>query len=105
VVLMEAMAMEIPTISTYVSGIPELIEDGQSGLLVKERDSVALADAIQRLLEDDKLRRRLGKNGRQKVIQEFNIYENGAQLAALFESHLNIDEQHYADRLSTVRYC
>jgi colanic acid/amylovoran biosynthesis glycosyltransferase len=105
VVLMEAMAMEIPTISTYVSGIPELIEDGQSGLLVKESDSVALADAIQRLLEDDKLRRRLGKNGRQKVIQEFNIYENGAQLAALFESHLNTDEQHYADRLSTVRYC
>jgi len=92
VVLMEAMAMEIPTISTCVSGIPELIEDGQSGLLVKEKDAVDLADAMQRLLEDNELRRRLGKNGRQKVIQEFNIYENVAQLAALFESHLNTNE-------------
>jgi colanic acid/amylovoran biosynthesis glycosyltransferase len=91
VVLMEAMAMEIPTISTCVSGIPELIEDGQSGLLVREKDAVDLADAMQRLLEDDELRGRLGKNGRQKVIQEFNIYENAAQLAALFGRYLNTD--------------
>lgn len=92
VVLMEAMAMEIPTISTYVSGIPELIKDGQSGLLVKEKDAVALADAIQRLLEDDELRRRLGKNGRHQVVQEFNIHKNAAQLAALFEKYVNADE-------------
>lgn len=91
VVLMEAMAMEIPTISTYVSGIPELIEDGQSGLLVREKDAVALADAIQRLLIDDELRRAIGKNGRQKVIQEFNIHENAAQLANLFKKYLNSD--------------
>jgi colanic acid/amylovoran biosynthesis glycosyltransferase len=92
VVLMEAMAMEIPTISTCVSGIPELIENGQSGLLVKEKDAVDLADAMQRLLENDELRRRLGRNGRQKVIQEFNIYENAAQLTALFGRYLNTDE-------------
>jgi colanic acid/amylovoran biosynthesis glycosyltransferase len=92
VVLMEAMAMEIPTISTYVSGIPELIEDGQSGLLVKEQDALALADAMQRLLKDDELRQRLGKNGRQKVIQEFNIHQNANQLVALFEKYLNTNE-------------
>jgi colanic acid/amylovoran biosynthesis glycosyltransferase len=91
VVLMESMAMEIPTISTYVSGIPELIEDGQSGLLVKEKDAVALADAMQRLLEDDELKQRLGKNGRQKVVREFNVYENAAQLATLFQRYLNTD--------------
>ncbi|MDY6866960.1 MAG: glycosyltransferase [Chloroflexota bacterium] len=88
VALMEAMAMELPVISTYVSGIPELIEDGQSGLLVEERDAVALADAIQRLLEDQKLRQDLGKGGRCKVSQEYNIFDNAAQLASLFEHHL-----------------
>jgi colanic acid/amylovoran biosynthesis glycosyltransferase len=91
VVLMEAMAMEIPTVSTCVSGIPELIEDGQSGLLVREKDAVALADAIQRLIEDDCLRQRLEKQGRQKIIQEFNIHENAAQLAGLFTEYLNTD--------------
>jgi len=91
VVLMEAMAMEIPTVSTYVSGIPELIEDGQTGLLVRERDAAALADAIQRLIEDGCLRQRLGKQGRQKIIHEFNIHKNAAQLATLFKEYLNID--------------
>jgi glycosyltransferase involved in cell wall biosynthesis len=86
--LMEAMAMEVATVSTYVSGIPELIEDGQSGLLVKERDVEALADALQRLLEDDELRTRLGKNGRQKVMEDFNIDQSAAQLATLFERYL-----------------
>jgi len=90
--LMEAMAMEIATVSTYVSGIPELIEDGHSGLLVKERDAEALADALQRLLEDDELRTRLGKNGRQKVIEEFDIDKSAAQLATLFERYLTQDQ-------------
>jgi colanic acid/amylovoran biosynthesis glycosyltransferase len=92
VALMEAMAMEIPTISTYVSGIPELIKDGQSGLLVREKDATALADAIERLLEDTELRDRLGKNARQKIIQEFNIRKSGAQLGALFERYLNTNQ-------------
>jgi glycosyltransferase involved in cell wall biosynthesis len=87
--LMEAMAMEIPTVSTYVSGIPELIKDGQSGLLVREKDHVALADALQRLIEDKDLRMMLGKNGRQRVLQDFNIHKNADQLAALFERYVN----------------
>jgi len=90
--LMEAMAMEIPTVSTNVSGIPELIEDGQNGLLVPDRDPVALADALQRLLEDEKLCTRLGKNGRQKILREFDIDQNAALLAALFERYLSSDE-------------
>jgi glycosyltransferase involved in cell wall biosynthesis len=84
VVLMEAMAMGIPAVSTYVSGIPELIEDGRSGLLVNEKDPEALADAIERLLSDRELRIRLGKSGRQKVTEEFNIDKSVAQLATLF---------------------
>jgi colanic acid/amylovoran biosynthesis glycosyltransferase len=91
VVLMEAMSMEIPTVSTYVSGIPELIEHEQSGLLVPEKAPEALADAIQRLLRDERLRVRLGINGRRRVQAEFNIYKSAEQLASLFERYLEAD--------------
>lgn len=91
--LMEAMAMEIATVSTHVSGIPELIEDGVSGLLVPEKDAVALADALQRLIGDEELRLRLGKNGRQKVGSEFNIEKSAAKLSALFERYLERDRE------------
>lgn len=87
--LMEAMAMEVPVISTYVSGIPELVQNEHSGLLVPEKDSMALADALQRLLTDKVLRLKLGKNGRQQVIQNFNIHHNADQLTALFERYLS----------------
>jgi colanic acid/amylovoran biosynthesis glycosyltransferase len=87
--LMEAMAMEIPTVSTRVSGIPELIEDGVSGLLVAEKDELALANALQRLIEDKALRVRLGENGRHKVIREFNNHQSTTQLATLFAGYLN----------------
>lgn len=90
VALMEAMAMEVPTVSTYVSGIPELIEHGASGLLVQEKDAVALADALQQLLEDEQLRPDLGRAGRRKIVREFDLYKNVALLADLFESYLNI---------------
>jgi colanic acid/amylovoran biosynthesis glycosyltransferase len=87
--LMEAMAMEIPVVSTYVSGIPELIEDGQSGLLVEEKDEIGLADALQRLIQDEAVRVALGKNGRSKVVQEFNIHDNASQLTTLFTRYLS----------------
>ena len=86
--LMEAMAMEISTVSTFVSGIPELIEHGKSGLLVREKDPVALADALQRLIEDKELSTQLGKNGRQRVLEDFDIHKNAHQLATLFERYL-----------------
>jgi colanic acid/amylovoran biosynthesis glycosyltransferase len=86
--LMEAMSMEIPVVSTYLSGIPELIRNGENGMLVEEKDVTALANALERLLDDEKLRIQLGKNGRRKVIQDFNIDSNADQLATLFEHYL-----------------
>ena len=80
--------MEIATVSTRVSGIPELIEDGVSGLLVPEKDAVALANALQRLLKDKEFCMRLGKHGRQKVLHEFDIDKTTAQVATLFERYL-----------------
>ncbi len=83
VVLMEAMACEVPVISTRISGIPELVDDGESGLLVEENDAAALADALQLLIADKDLRLRLGKNGRQKVLREFDVDRSASRLAEL----------------------
>src|SRR5208283_4829474 len=64
VVLMEAMAMEIPCVATWITGIPELIRDSIDGLLVAPSDVDGLASAIARLMDDGQLSRRLGTAGR-----------------------------------------
>ncbi len=84
VVLMEAMAMQIPVISTRVSGIPELVRHKETGWLVPERDAMAIADAIARLANDDRLRVRLAHNGRALVEREFEIRSNVSQLISVF---------------------
>lgn len=85
VALMEAMAMELPVVSTNTVGIPELVENEKGGLLVKEKDPESLAGAIERLLKDEKLRKSLGEYGRNKVIKDFNIKNT----AILYEKILN----------------
>ena len=86
--LMEAMAMEIPTISTAISGIPELIEDWKTGLLVPPQDEASLARAIATLLENKELRSTLGRAGRAKVVAEFEIEKNACRLLGTFKSYL-----------------
>jgi len=84
-VLVEAMAMELPVISTNVSGIPELVEHEQNGLLVRPEDPAGLAAAIARLLDQPQRRRELGKAGREKVCREFSAERNAEDLKALFD--------------------
>jgi len=67
VVLLEAMACAKPCIATNVGAIPEIVEDGKTGLLVPPADSSALCEAMNKLLTDRKLSRELGENGRKKV--------------------------------------
>lgn len=74
VALMEALAMETPCISSRISGIPELIEDGRTGILVPERDPQALAEATLRLHHNPAWRKQLGLAGREKVLREFNLH-------------------------------
>jgi len=83
--LQEAMAMGKPVISTYVGSIPELIDDGVNGILVQEKDEKALAHAIITLIENPDLRRRCGKNGREKIIKEFNIKVQVDRLSEIWE--------------------
>jgi colanic acid/amylovoran biosynthesis glycosyltransferase len=88
VVLMEAMAMEIPCISTMITGIPELIRDGLDGLLVMPSDDRGLALAIEKLIDDEPMRQSLGQAGRQRVLEKYNLPDNLALLARLFKAHL-----------------
>ena len=85
VALMEAMASRLPVVSTRLSGIPELVEDGVSGLLVAPADERALAAALIKLCNDSQLRRDMGERGRRRVAEEFQLGGNVAQLRTLFE--------------------
>jgi colanic acid/amylovoran biosynthesis glycosyltransferase len=84
IVLMEAMAMEIPVVTTTVMGIGELVEDDVSGLLVRPGRADLLADALARLASDPALRRRLGEAGRRKVLAEFDLERSAAELDRMF---------------------
>lgn len=84
VALMEAMAMELPVVSTRLSGIPELIEDGVSGLLVPPGDVAALTAALASVLDDAARAAALGRAARARVASAFDLSRNTARLAALF---------------------
>jgi len=84
-VLIEAMALRVPVVSTDVTGIPELVENGRTGLLVSQRDPPALAQAIERVLFDRSEAEALAAAGRQRVEQEFDLRTNVAQLRSLLE--------------------
>ena len=84
VVLMEAMAMQIPCVASAVNGVPEIITHEADGLLVPPGDVDALAGAIARLMDNPELRRALGEQARRKVIAQFDLERNAEYLAAVF---------------------
>jgi len=84
VALMEAMAMEVPCVSTTVAGIPELIRNGLDGLLVPASSVEAMASALGLLLDDPILRRRLGAAGRTRVEEDYDLAQNVNSLANMF---------------------
>ena len=88
IVLMEAMAMEVPPISTRIAGIPELIEHEHGGLLIPPGRPDELADALESLLTEPAFHRELAAGGRAKVLQEFDTDRSAAQLLAVFEEML-----------------
>jgi glycosyltransferase involved in cell wall biosynthesis len=75
-VLLESLACGCPTISTRLSGIPEIIEDGDSGILVAPNDSRALANAIRQVMLDQDLATRLSVGGQKRAAQVFDIRRN-----------------------------
>jgi glycosyltransferase involved in cell wall biosynthesis len=85
-VILEAMALGTPCVGTTVTGIPEAVLDGHTGLLVPEHDPPALALALSRMLEDSSLRARLADAARRHVEAAFDIHRNAALLRELFAS-------------------
>jgi glycosyltransferase involved in cell wall biosynthesis len=75
-VILEAMAMQLPVVSTTHSGIPEAVEDGTTGLLVPPGDPEALACALERVLADRDTAGRMGARGREAVIARFDAKKN-----------------------------
>jgi colanic acid/amylovoran biosynthesis glycosyltransferase len=84
VVLMEAMAMEVPVVAPRIMGIPELIDHGHSGLLVSPGRHDELADALALLIESPDRRRAMGREGREKVSEEFELHRSAQRLEGLF---------------------
>lgn len=83
-VLLEAMALGTPCVATDVTGIPELVQDGKTGLCVPEGDPEALAAALARMLDDQDLRQRVSRAGRDLIEREFDITVSAARLRDLF---------------------
>ena len=85
IVLMEAMAMEIPVVATEIMGVPELVDDEKSGLLVPPARPERLATALVRLLTDPELREQMGSEGRRRVAADYDITGSAARLRELLE--------------------
>jgi glycosyltransferase involved in cell wall biosynthesis len=85
-VLLEAMALGTPCVSTDVTGIPEVVRDGETGLMVRQNDAVALADALERLMDDSGLRVRLAGNARAVIEADFDVRRSAAEMREAFEA-------------------
>jgi colanic acid/amylovoran biosynthesis glycosyltransferase len=84
-VIKEASASEVVPISTHHAGIPEIVDDGTTGFLVKERDVDALADRLDRLVVDAQLRAAMGRAARVKMAREFDNRVQVEELETLYD--------------------
>ena len=91
----EAAACGVPVVATWHAGLPAIVDDEETGLLVPERNVAALSAALGRLLADDALRRRLGRAARRKMEREYDLH---AQVQALERHYDQIRRDRPADR-------
>ena len=96
-VLAEAMAMGVPVVSTAISGIPEMIDDGVHGLLVEPRHPEALAEALRRVLTDTVLHAALARAGRERICERFDSRRTTLALRDLFAQQLRLRQQRRAE--------
>lgn len=85
-VFVEAAHFSLPSVSTKVEGIPEVISDGETGLLVPEKDYVALSDKLELLITDSKLRKKLGTEAKNRAHREFSLDKMVQKYRELYES-------------------
>lgn len=88
VAAVEAEAMEVPVVATKVGGVPEVVLDGKTGILVEPRNSDQLANAIIKLIENPALRYQMGKNGRRYVMKKYNWKDNAKIMEDIYTKML-----------------
>ena len=89
-VLIESLACALPTISTHVTGIPEIIIDGTTGLCVPPRDPEAMADAIQRLIDDPMAAQAMANAGRELVLAQFDKHRSAKSLIDVWSNAITL---------------
>ena len=97
-VLIEAMASGVPVISTDVSGISELVQHSQNGLLVEQRNAAALAEAAELLLLQSNFRRCLAQNGRETVLRSFTLEASARHVHRILSAAAGIASQGVIDK-------
>ncbi len=83
--ILESMALGTPCVSTDVTGIPEVVQHERTGLAVRQHDATALADALERLIREPDLARRLAHNARELIEKDYDARANTAALRSVFE--------------------
>lgn len=89
VAALEASAMEIPVVASDIGGVPEVVEDGKTGILVEPKNVKKLVEAIKKLIEDENLRKKMGKAGRKFVERNYNWTNNAQQMENLYKELLD----------------
>ena len=98
--VLEAMAAGLPVVATNVGGVAEAVEHGETGFLVPASDAEALARALERLVVDASLRRRLGAAGRARALGSFDVPRYCAAYEELYRAHLSVPAAARRGRLS-----
>jgi glycosyltransferase involved in cell wall biosynthesis len=94
----EAMGCEIPVIASDAGGLPEVVEDGVTGLVVQKADAEALARAMRRLLDDEPLRKEYGRAGRQKALAQFDWLNTAGAMEDMYTGLIEGKRRSYGRR-------
>ncbi|MBY0528422.1 MAG: glycosyltransferase family 4 protein [Gemmataceae bacterium] len=101
-VVLESLAVGTPVVATSVGGTPEIVDDGVNGFLVPAGDALAMADRLNVLLNDDRLRQRFGENGRAQAQTDYGFEHQANHYERLFEGLLCPSRQASTAKLATV---
>jgi colanic acid/amylovoran biosynthesis glycosyltransferase len=89
-VIQEAQAMELPVVTSNAGGIPEGLIDGKTGFVLEQRDLLGFSDKLELLMKDPKLRKTMGIEGRNFVVDKFDVHPLGTRLEALYNMSLDL---------------
>lgn len=90
IVLLEALSCETPVVATYAGGIPEVVKNGENGILVPVNNHRELAKVIQHLLDNKDVRVRFGQAGRKLVVENFSLEVSTKKLINMYKKILPI---------------